>query len=151
LSLKPRFAELAQEVYDAWEQQGKVYTGGICPKIAGAILREINNHEPYSRTDFTTIGRGSGHFVVVTTLEGEDPDHPYRKRTGFLINIPEKYYEIRHKYSPRGATGYYEKIPDVKFNASMVEIHKVRKDNLPDYTYWQEEWGPDPVYNFKDF
>jgi hypothetical protein len=137
LSLKPQFAKSAQQVYDNWKQNGK-HTGGICPEIAHQIMTEIKKCVPNSISGDFRAGRGSSHMQVRTTIEPQDEAHPWKKRVGFVIDIPYELYEIKHSYCPRSSTGYFEKKLGAKFQPDMVKIERVTSNNLPSWNWWED-------------
>lgn len=128
-SLKPLFAQQAQEVYDGWAQEDdgegnfvdpSLGAGGICDEIA----REIENviYE---------------HINGVRCLEGgqDGDDHSYVVVTDgkelYDVDIPPSAYETGGGYS-------WKKIPDVIFSPKDVIISKLPKEWLADMSFEDE-------------
>lgn len=102
---KSKFAELAQNVYDEWDEENidEYAGGGICHLIAD----EICNYLAGEGVDCTSVNTcvGENHvFVVAKTDDGV-----------FEIDIPPSTYETGGGYN-------WQKIHGVQFNTRDIEI-----------------------------
>jgi hypothetical protein len=129
-SLKPKFIVVAQKIYDDWEQDDEGFddlygVGGICDDIADKFCEIIYN----SNDEFicTTIYDAHNYHTSVYVANTNTKEL-------YHIDLPYYHYE-------KGAGYNWEKIPNVTFDVSMIEINDISHD--------YEEYIEDD--NFKDF
>lgn len=119
-SLIPQIAQCGQTQYDQWSQNEEGYDhevdyGGICHLIVDEIIKLLNNHL------FETVSYSLDSEVHVVTI--------IQLQEGvFELDIPYRHYETGGGY-------IWKKIPNVKFDESMVTINKISSDpkNFDDY------------------
>lgn len=110
VSLKSQIAQIAQKVYDDWDENDDVYAGGgICDLIADEIVSFLssNNVESFSYNPH----QGENHVYVIAKFPSGI----------FEIDIPPNVYEIGGGYS-------WKKIPNIKFDSRCVIINKISND-----------------------
>jgi len=124
-ALADKFAKAAQEVYNEWEQDEEGYSegygsGGICDDIADKmcdVIYEWTNYGCFTRYD---------EYACNTSI------YVYDTETKQLYNVDISPYN----YETGG--GYtWKKIPDVKFESSMVTV----SDYMLDYDDYIDEDG----------
>ena len=106
----PELVEIAQEVYDKWDELDiDTYAGGgICHIIAeeiGSYLTSLGVDTYISSSNFE-----QHVYCIVRVQEGV-----------YSVDIPPSYYEIGSGYS-------WSKIPDVTFDESFIHIDMLSPD-----------------------
>jgi hypothetical protein len=141
-SLKPRFATAAQKVYEEWQQNEEgvdemLGAGGICSEIANAIAEVIATN--VLEANITEGGQeGDDHAWLVV----------YDETEAYGVDISPSLYET-------GAGYNWKKIPDVRFEASDVEIFpmEIDRESLSKDAAWDKSpiflWAFTPQGDFK--
>ena len=112
-ALTPQIAHCGQAQYDQWSQNEDGYDhevgyGGICHLIVDEIIKLLNSHR------FETVSYSLDsevHVVAIVQL----------KEGVFELDIPYRHYETGGGYT-------WKKVPNVKFDESMVIINKIDSD-----------------------
>lgn len=115
-ALRPQMAAAAQRVIDEWEQDEEgldpeLGAGGVCDRIAGALMDVIYERIDGVEADF---GAPEGHdheWVVVT--DG---------REAFVVDIPPHVYEIGGGYSWRKVEGAQVSPSDIVIDPLDMEL-----------------------------
>lgn len=104
-NLRPKMANIAQDIYDEWDEDAEVYAGGgICHLIADGICSYLADLDIECTTVSCSVG--DVHVFVAAKL----PDGVYE------IDISPYTYESGGGYS-------WSKIPDVKFEPDDVVVN----------------------------
>lgn len=107
---KDVFANIAQKVYDEWDENMDEYGGGgICHLIADEICDYLDNKGFECITVNTCVGENHV-FVVVKTDDGV-----------YEVDIPPNTYETGGGYN-------WEKIPNVQFDENDVVVSMIDSD-----------------------
>jgi len=113
-ALRPDMVQVAQAVYDAWEQDDKgmdveLGSGGICQDIADGISEILNSN----RIDAASVDQliGETHVYVVAKC----------KEGVFRVDIDPNFYES-------GNVNKWTKTLNVTFVPNMVYIGKIDND-----------------------
>ena len=119
-SLSPQFAQAAQSVYNEWEQDqdgiDDVYGGGgICDDIAEQMCNVVSNSTHYGAFHFYN------EYECHTSIYVYDSDN----QLCYNVDISPYNYETGGGYT-------WKKIPDVKFQPGMVDVHQVDYDQFID-------------------
>lgn len=119
-SLADKYVVAAQKVYDDWDQDeygydGNYGHGGICDDIADAIGEIVSKNTKYS------LSLLHDSMINHTSVAVSNPD----TREAYEIDINPYNYEIGGGYT-------WRKIPNVKFNKSMVSIRPMDYDGFFD-------------------
>lgn len=114
---KRKAAALAQQVYDAWEQDEEgvddVYGGGgICDDVANGLADALMK-AGYEAT--THHYEQDNHTVAIAKMDGKTVE----------VDIPLHIYE-------RGGWYNYTKVPGVKFTPDMVTVVPLGPESLFD-------------------
>ena len=120
--LAPRLAAVAQEVYDAWDQNpetDELNGGGICHLIAEKMANILGEAD-----------------VPVSTVSSNHEQHVY-----CIGQFQDGVYEIdiHHSVYERGGGFTWTKLPDVTFDPSDVTIYRL-SDDPADIEQYVEEW-----------
>jgi len=112
-TVKQQLAQAAQIVYDQWSQDTdgndeELGAGGICDEIANMLIYVLNSHGIF---DIQTQYNEPHTYVIGKFKEGI-----------FTIDIPYSVYESGYRYT-------WKKKPDVKFEATHIEIYQLTPDN----------------------
>lgn len=112
--LKPSIAQVAQSVYDAWDEENvdEYANGGICHLIADKVAALLDKNGIGSLTHSLDYKQ---HVVVIAYDE--------TNKESFMVDIPESIYET-------GGGFQWSKIPDVVFDQHDVEVISI------DYDEW---------------
>lgn len=102
-SMRPRLAEAAQEVYDAWDVEDGF---GICDQIANAMAGVLFDIEGIEIDEGGW--EGDDHAYLIVRRDGE----------AYEIDIPYYIYEKGGGYS-------WQRIDDVKFTPDDVVITRL--------------------------
>lgn len=109
-SYKKDLVQLAQKVYDEWDEEDvDTYAGGgICHLIADEFIDFLS----YKNIEATTMSSNQQQhvFTIALTQDGI-----------ILIDIPPGYYETGGGFS-------WQKIPDVKFDESYIQLSIISTD-----------------------
>jgi len=120
--LRPVFAQLAQKVYDEWEEDDvDTYAGGgICHLIADEFCSYLGD----KGIDCASINTQIGDNHVWTVVKTDD---------GVLeVDISPHTYE-------RGGGYSWQKIPNVQIDANDVVVNRL-SSNPDDFEQYAEEW-----------
>ena len=128
--LLPRIAQVGQDEYDMWEQDEEGYAeelghGGICHLIADGMVEMIDEYIP----EGLHVAESATHMqhVFVASFY-QQPDG---RIEGYSVDIHPHFYET-------GGGFCWKKIPDVEFDASMVELYPIDAEEYLDEE--QLEW-----------
>lgn len=116
--LIPDILQIAQSVYDDWDESEEYAGGGICHLIADEISAIFNNHGFESTTVSAQIGEQ--HVWCVVYWQFEEDDEQISQI--YEVDISPYVYEQGGGYS-------WQKIPNVKFTEDDLEIHLVCQGN----------------------
>jgi len=116
-TLKPKFAQAAQSIYDEWDADTdpdvgdwEVGFGGICHLIADKMADALNNNENMWASSNSTEYAGSPHVNIIV-FNNDNTE-------GYIVDIDPFRYETGGGYQ-------WKKIPDVEFDANDVDIHHI--------------------------
>ncbi len=114
MALRPRMAERAQEIYDAWHQDEngldpELGSGGICQDIAAGIS-EVLADAGAEKTGTSHDEEINHVATLVRALDGI-----------FLVDIPPSIYEQGRGY-------VWRKIPNVDFVPADIAIERLDAD-----------------------
>ena len=125
-SLTSEFVEVAQKIYDDWDENPDEYfNGGICHLIADAFVEIIYKHYPhYTATTMTRDDIQHVETIVYNmdfdSLNDDDLDEETDIET-VMIDLNPYIYEEGGGFS-------WTKIPDVEFENNDISFYKTFTD-----------------------
>ena len=120
LEVRPKLAQAAQAVIDAWEQDEDGYdeefgTGGACDAVAQAMSEVVGSSIPGA--EVTDGGQdGNDHAFIIV----------YDETEAWAVDIPPSVYETGGGYN-------WRKIPDARVDPDDVVVWKVDRELIPDW------------------
>ena len=125
-SLTSEFVEVAQKIYDDWDENPDVYfNGGICHLIADAFVEIIYKHYPHYTA--TTLTRDDIQHVE-TIVYNMDFDSLSDDELDEETDIETVMIDLNPYIYEEGGGFSWTKIPDVEFENNDISFYKTYTD-----------------------